>query len=462
MKIERFEAAGLAQYSYVVSDRGEAAVIDPMRDVERYVEYAAANGLRVTAVLETHIHADYASGALALADRTGAELCLSGYDAGERFAYEMPHRAMRDGDGVDVGRFYLQALHTPGHTPEHLSFLLFDGGGTRAIPLAMFSGDFLFVGSFGRPDLLGEDAKLTLAQSLYHSVAERIACLPDGVQVYPGHGAGSLCGAGMSERAESTLGYERATNPYFGYAEADFVEAILASVPPMPIYYPRMKSLNARGAVPVEPLPGGVVLRPQQVAELAAQPDVTLVDVRSAQAFAGAHVGGALHLGGSGNVALWSGWLLQPGSRIVLIGDGGSEDDVRRGMVRVGLDRIEGYLAGGMQGWISCGLDFVRGKLVDVTEVASCGDALVLDVRTASERRAGYIAGSKHVMLGDLPEWLGSVPRDLAILTVCGSGYRSSSAASLLQRAGFWRVGSMDGGMSAWRRRDLPMARGAV
>jgi hydroxyacylglutathione hydrolase len=255
MKIKQFEVAGLAQYSYVLSSEGEAVVIDPMRDFDRYTEYAAEEGLAIKYVTETHIHADFASGAVALAEATGAELALSGYDQ-DPYRYSMEHRALRDSDGLKIGKMRLVALHTPGHTPEHLSFVLFDEERNAAQPLALFSGDFLFVGSLGRPDLLGDEAKQELAHDLYRSLHERIASLPDGVQIYPGHGAGSLCGSGMSERAESTLGYERLSQPLFKLEEEAFVREILASVPPMPSYYPRMKALNSRGASSVANLPG--------------------------------------------------------------------------------------------------------------------------------------------------------------------------------------------------------------
>ena len=212
MNVERFEIPGLAQYSYIVSDGGEAAVIDPIRDIERYVAYAGERSLRIVAILETHIHADFAAGSVALAEATGAPLCLSDYDAGELYQYAMPHRRLAHGDAVQIGSAHLEAIHTPGHTPEHLSFLLFASRATP--PLAMFSGDFLFAGSLGRPDLLGDDAKLGLAHALYRSLTVRLADLPDGLDVYPGHGAGSLCGSGMSGHAQTTLGYERATNPF--------------------------------------------------------------------------------------------------------------------------------------------------------------------------------------------------------------------------------------------------------
>ncbi|MBW4039894.1 MAG: MBL fold metallo-hydrolase, partial [Acidobacteria bacterium] len=207
MMIDRFEVPGLAQYSYIVSSQGQGIIVDPSRDTDRYLHFLEKRGLALSVIVETHIHADFASGAKALAEATGAELALSGYDQGEHYRYGMPHRSLRNGDILKVGAVRLEALHTPGHTPEHLSFVAYDTQRSETEPLAIFSGDFLFVGSVGRPDLLGEEAKRGLAHELFQSLHLRLEALPDSVQVYPGHGAGSLCGAGMSERAESTLGY---------------------------------------------------------------------------------------------------------------------------------------------------------------------------------------------------------------------------------------------------------------
>ncbi len=454
MKIERFEIPGLAQYSYVISDGGKAAVIDPIRDVDRYLSYASKLGLKITHILETHIHADFAAGSVALGEATGAELALSAYDEGERFQYLMAHRAMKDGDSVEIGKLRLEALHTPGHTPEHLSFLLFDLDRSAWEPLALFSGDFLFVGALGRPDLLGEEAKLGLAHELCKSVQERIAKLHDGIQIYPGHGAGSLCGAGLSERSETTLGYERATNPFFKYSEEEFVEKILASVPPMPVYYPRMKGLNSEGAAALRVVPGSAALSPEEVE--AQRGEATLLDLRRAEAFGGAHIAGSINIGAGQNLSLWAGWLIDPEKQIVLITEDGDNEEARRALVRVGLDLIVGHLDGGMPRWIDAGLEFARTMQKTVAEVeAERGEVVVLDVRGDQERLEGSVPGSKHVMLGDLPQAMHELPKDRPIVTVCGSGYRSSIAASLLAREGFRNVSSMDGGMGAWVHRGL-------
>lgn len=451
MKIERFEIPGLAQYSYIVSSQGKAAVIDPIRDVERYLTYAEEQGLTIVAVTETHIHADFASGAAVLAETTGAELALSAHDEGQQYHYMMPHRALKNGDVLELGVLQLVALHTPGHTPEHLSFVLFDKERSETDPVALFSGDFLFVGSLGRPDLLGEAAKQHLARELYCSLHERIASLPDGVQIYPGHGAGSLCGAGMSERAESTLGYERATQPLFKLDEQSFVREVMASVPPMPSYYPRMKKLNADGASSLHYIPAAKSLSPGELGGLLADENVSLLDLRRPEAFGGAHIEGAINIGAGQNLSLWAGWMLEPGKPIVLVGDGGEDEASRLALLRVGLDQIRGRLAKGMAAWIDEGREFTRTAQLSVREVVDRDmNTLVLDVRTEKEWRDGHISGARHMMLGDLPKHMQELPRDTPLVTVCGSGYRSSIAASLLQAAGFSNVSSMDGGMSAW------------
>src|SRR5215471_955331 len=235
MKIQLLEVPGLAHYSYVLSSGGRAVVIDPKRDVDTYLDFAAQNGLKMTHILETHIHADYASGARELAERSGAELWASGHDEGEDFQYRFPHHDFRDGEALELGETRIVAWHTPGHTPEHLAFLIYEH--VKSDPTAMFSGDFVFAGSLGRPDLLGEGAKQRLAEQMYKSV-QRLASLPDSLEIYPAHGAGSMCGAGMSGMQQTTLGYERRSNRFLlEHDRGRFVDTLLSTVPPFPDYY---------------------------------------------------------------------------------------------------------------------------------------------------------------------------------------------------------------------------------
>jgi len=461
MKIERFEVPGLAQYSYAISSNGKAIVIDPIRDADRYVDYAHKASLSITHVLETHIHADFASGATALAAATGAELWLSGHDTGEDYQYRFPHHAFRDGESLVVEKLKIVALHTPGHTPEHLSFLLFDLERSTSLPVALFSGDFLFVGSFGRPDLLGEGAKERLAAELYRSMKHRISALPDSLEVYPGHGAGSLCGAGMAEQQQTTLGYERAANPFFALPEGLFIERILASVPPFPGYYRRMKELNSAGLTILKTLPGDRRVSLAELHSLWQTRALTLLDLRRPESFGGAHIPGAINIGAGQNLSLWAGWMLPPDKPILLISEDGDLEQVRRSLIRVGLDNLRGYLSGGIAPginlWIDSGHPLAHIEQRSVREVeAAANNRFVLDVRSDAEWNSGHIAGATHIMLGDLPGRLTDLPRDVAITAVCGSGYRSSIAASLLAAHGFKGVLNMSGGMGAWRTQHLP------
>ena len=457
MKIRQFEIPGLSQYSYLVSSGSDGIVIDPMRDFDRYLNYAAEQDLTIRYVTETHIHADFASGAHSLAKAAGAELVLSGHDQGERYSYSMNHKRLHDGDELQVGQARLKALHTPGHTPEHLSFVLFDDERNSSEPLALFSGDFLFVGSFGRPDLLGESEKQRLAHELYRSLHERVRTLPDSVTVYPGHGAGSLCGSGMSIRPESSLGYERATQPLFGLNEDAFVREVLASVPAMPSYYPRMKGLNAEGAVDFRAVPPLRLTSPQELSSRLKEGEIILLDIRRPEAFGGAHIPGALNIGAGQNLSLWAGWMLDPETPIFLVSETEEVAEARLSLLRVGLDKVEGQIKKGMPAWIDAGLPIARIPQLSTQEVQGrAEDAVVIDVRSDQEWTAGRISKAKHIMLGDLPQHLSELAKDGPLITVCGTGYRSSIAASLLQREGFTNVSSMAGGMTAWNAQELP------
>ena len=458
MKIERFEVPGLAQYAYVVSSNGKAIVIDPIRDADRYVDYARKASLSITHILETHIHADFASGATALATATGAELWLSAHDKGEDYQYRFPHHEFSNGDSLEVEKLKIVALHTPGHTPEHLSFLLYDLERNASLPVALFSGDFLFVGSFGRPDLLGEGAKERLAAELYRSMKHRIAALPDNLEVYPGHGAGSLCGSGMGEQQQTTLGYERSANPFFALPEDVFIQTILESVPPFPGYYRRMKALNSAGAPLLQALPGDRRLPPAELKTLLQAETLILLDLRRPESFGGAHVPGAINIGDGQNLSLWAGWMLSPETPIVLIDEAGDLEQARRSLIRVGLDNVRGYLAGGVSSWIDGGhaLAHIAQRSVQEVEAAANG-RFILDVRSNGEWASGHIPGATHIMLGDLPTRIAELPPNIVITAVCGSGYRSSIATSVLLSHGFSRVLNMSGGMGAWNRQQMPV-----
>jgi len=456
LKMERFEVPGLAHYSYIIWSGGQAAVVDPKRDFDTYVDFAKSRDLKITHILETHIHADYASGAKEMAGATGAEVWLSPYDRGEDFDVQFPHHEFADGEEFTLGDVLIKAVHTPGHTPEHLSFLLHDLARGKH-PLALLTGDFLFVGSLGRPDLLGEAAKLKLAGQLYDSVYKRIAGLPDGVEVHPAHGAGSMCGAGMSDRPQSTLGYERLANLYFGMKEREkFIETILATVPPFPDYYRRMKRVNSDGAKTLGGIPGGEALPLQQFRALAESPEAIVIDLRSPEAFGGGHIPNSLHIGAAPTFALWAAWVVPYDRPILLAGDERTDmQAARRALIRVGLDDVRGYLQGGVRAWIEAGFAQAHVPQISTDELRQrlAQGAFLLDVRAKNEWQAGHIDGAQWLMGGDLPKHVNDLPRDKTIHVICGSGYRSSISTSVLRRAGFQDVVNVTGGMSAWNRR---------
>ena len=467
MLIERFEDPGLSQYSYAVAceGAGEMAIVDPRRDVDAYLAFSAARELRITHVLETHIHADFASGARELAWRTGAELCLSACDAGELYEVQFPHRELRDGDEIAIGRVRIRALHTPGHTPEHLAYLVFDGARSASVPMLMLSGDFLFVGSLGRPDLLGEEAKLGLARRLYTSVRERLAGLPDGLEIAPGHGAGSMCGAGMSGRAVSTLGFERIANPYLraDLSEQAFVDAILGNVPPFPDYYRRMKALNSQGPPLLGGLPALEALPPDRFRLLADQGHI-VIDLRDQLSFGAGHIPASFGIGAGGSVSTWASWVVPYGQPLLLVAPGRDDAEAAvRSLVRVGLDDVRGCLAGGFESWIRAGYPLAQTAQVApgalAQRLAHDGHIHVVDVRTAGEWTEGHIAGARHVMGGELPKRVDEL-RGLSgtIALVCRGGYRSTVAASVLERAGIANTVNVTGGMRAWTHAGLPVS----
>jgi hydroxyacylglutathione hydrolase len=466
MNIEQIVTPGLAHFSYLVVSGKEALVIDPRRDIQIYQERAAFYEANIRYVLETHIHADYASGARQLALSTGAELCLSGHDEGEEYAYRFPHRELRDGETLALGKLRVEILHTPGHTPEHLCFLLHDLGSCGE-PLALFSGDFLFAGSVGRPDLLGKERTRTLVHELYRSLRRLMDRLPDGVLLFPGHGAGSLCGSSLAERTLSTLGYERHCNRYLTQGtEEEFVGYILSTLPEFPDYYRRMKELNSQGPPLVEKIPGEKALFLEEFLSFYKREDVLVLDVRSPEAFGGAHIPGAVNLGLSPSLPVWAGWVLPYNKDLLLVGERGENLlEARRSLLRVGHDWILGYLSGGMSSWIAAGLPLDHVPQASVAELAerlgefAANGQAILDVRSPQEWREGHIAGARHIPCGELPKRLQELSKEVSYWVFCGSGYRSGIAVSLLKQAGFRRLVNVIGGMGAWKARNFSLVR---
>lgn len=463
MLLQQFEAKGLAHYSYAIgcSRAGRIAVVDPKRDVDDYLRYAGANGLTIAHVLETHIHADYASGAVELARRTGARLSVSSYDRGETYEAAFAHHDLRDGDWIELGGVRLRAVHTPGHTPEHLSYLAFEEGSDT--PAALLSGDFLFVGSLGRPDLLGEDAKARLASQLFDSVREKLGGLPDSLAVYPAHGAGSMCGAGMGSAPSSTLRSERASNPYLdpNLTREQFVARILASVPPFPPYYRRMKQLNAAGATPLPSALGGRELAAAEFRRLVDEGHV-VIDTRGQLPFGAGHVPKSLGIGLGDLLSTWAAWTVPYDTPLLLVT--ARPDDAAaaaRCLARVGLDDVRGCLAGGFEAWREAGYPVSETPQLTPAEAydgVRAGRVRLVDVRGDGEWAGGHAPGAVHIMGGFLAERADSLRGfEGQIAVTCGGGYRSTVGASVLERAGFSNVANVTDGMRAWRAAGLPV-----
>lgn len=459
MILDRVYTPGLAQVAYLVADdvAGEAAVIDPRRDVAAYLAWAAERGLRITAILETHVHADFVSGARELAAATGAPMYAS--RLGNQ---DFPHEPLDDGGEVAVGRLRLRALGTPGHTPEHLAYLLIDPRQGPA-PIALYSGDALFVGEVGRPDLLGTEQTEQLASELYHTVVDRLSRLADDVVVYPGHTAGSSCGKKIGDAPQTTIGSERRFNYAFqARSQEEFVRLVLEGMPPAPTYYPVLKQVNKAGPTLLAELPTGQALTPEEVATRQAS-GATVIDARSPEAFGAGHVPGAYFAGLGPDFTTWMGWLA-PYDRdlIVVLDDEARFAEARTELRRIGLDQVVGYLGGGLAAWRAAGHAVVTLDQTPVTELARTldGDRVglaVLDVRGEDEWRAGHIPGAVHLFAGDLargaaPPVGGSAP----VAVICGTGYRSNVAASLLQQRDYRNLINVTGGMAAWTEAKLP------
>ena len=449
---ERFFDDGLAQASFLLAcpRTREALIVDPRRDVDVYVEAARAAGLRIQYSIETHVHADFACGSrelLAVGART-----LSGPGSDLRYA----HHEVHDGERLRVGDISIEFMHTPGHTPEHISILV----NQPDQPTRIFTGDTLFAGAVGRPDLLGEKQTRALASSLYDSLFNKLLKLDDGIQVHPGHGAGSLCGAGISSEPYSTIGQERRFNPMLRHTDRDdFIAAVMADLPETPPYFPRMKKLNRDGP----PLMGlvngyrGAAAMSASATTAAIKAGALLIDMRQPADFADRHPVGALNLGYGTKLGYWAGFVLPENARVVLLAEEERQaSDAARQLMRIGVSRIDGYLIGGIHGWLAASLPTSRFGVISAQELrGTMGGAetpLVVDVRTDREWNMGHIEGALHIPLGDLQSRAPEIPRDRPVATMCEGGYRSALAASILERAGVDRVMNVAGGMSAWRQ----------
>lgn len=463
MLLERFYDEDLAQASYLIGCQatGDAVVVDPRRDIGVYLDAVKKHGLRITAVTETHIHADYLSGTRELAHATGADAFVSG-EGGADWEYGFPANRLHDGDIIPVGNIRVQARHTPGHTPEHLVFLITDGAFADE-PGYVLSGDFVFVGDLGRPDLLDEaaggvDTRFQGALDLFDSLRTVFLALPDHVQVHPAHGAGSACGKALGAIASTTVGYERRHawwGPYLAAGDRDgFVAELLDGQPDAHAYFARMKRENRDGPSVLGPLPDLVEIDANRAAGAVDADDVVFVDTRTPDAVRAGSVPGALAIPAVGKTAAWGAWAVDPEREkrplLLLAHDGAQAIEVRDHLIRVGIDSYAGFIT-------SLGdLPTVPSDTIAPESAATLENAFVLDVRQASEYADGHVPGATRIGAGRVLWDSDELPADRTIITYCQSGARNIVASQALRRAGI-PVVELEGSYLGWVRAGQPV-----
>lgn len=455
VQVERFYLGCLAHASYMVASEGIAAVIDPQRDVDIYLDSAASKNWRIEYIIETHLHADFVSGHRELAERTGAQIYL-GAGSGAEFA----HVAAKDGDQIQFGQCCLRFLQTPGHTLESLCILMNDRCAPDR-PAAVFTGDTLFVGDVGRPDLSPTHTPQQLARIMYQSIHEKLLTLPDDTEIFPAHGAGSLCGRQMSSESYSTIGKQRQSNyALLARTSEEFVHLLTDNLPARPEYFARDADLNRRGAAPLSELPSLPALSAPEVLRL--QKDgAIVVDTRPAMQFAVAHVPGSVHIALAGQYASWAARILGLDTPLIIVGE--DPEHVRESqlrLARVGIENVSGYLGDGVAGWIHNGfeLDYIPQITVqDLIELRNqqSDRIAVLDVREPGETASGVIENSVCIPLGKLRSRLAELDNEKLLVVHCKGGYRSSIATSILRRAGFRDIANLMGGFDAWKATNL-------
>src|SRR5215813_8959098 len=452
MFFKQFYLGCLAHASYLIGSDGEAAVVDPQRDVDEYLAEASAQGLQIKYVIETHLHADFVSGHQEIAARTGAEIIFS-----EHAGVEFEHRAVRDGEEIRMGQVVLRFIETPGHTPEGVCVLVTDTEHQKEPP-KLLTGDTLFIGDVGRPDLAGGKGYTPqmMAEMMYDSLHGKLLKLSDEVEVYPAHGAGSMCGRNMSKETSSTIGEQRK----FNYAlkpmnKDEFVHMMTADLPEAPSYFPRDAEINRSGARGLSELQPPAALTPQQALELRDHGHI-LLDVRAAADFGAAHVPGSMNIGLGGQFAMWAGSLIALNSAIIIIADTNTQVDesvVR--LARVGIEGVKGYLEGGVESWRNAGLPVDSIEQVSVSQLKeqmAQSELQIVDVRRPGEYVSGHVPSALNAPLASLDKSLGPLPlqKDKLTAVICAGGYRSSAAASLLQKQGFSKLINVAGGTGAW------------
>ncbi len=451
----------LAQGSYFIGCQatGEAIVIDAQRDIDVYLEIAKQNNLNITHIAETHIHADFLCGSRELATVTGAEMYLSD-EGGEDWQYQFEHIGLKEGSILEVGNLTLKVLHTPGHTPESISFLLTDHPATNE-PVMIFTGDFVFVGDIGRPDLLEKAAgiigtKEAGAKQMFQSL-KKFADLPDYVQVWSAHGAGSACGKALGSVHSSTVGYEKIRNWAFGYGDDEnrFIDYLLADQPEPPKYFAMMKHLNKVKRPLLVEVPKYSKLTEEAFLS-ACKKGLKVIDARNKADFEQGFIKGSLNIQGNNSFSTWVGWLLNYQEQFILVCNDNQIEDLTRKLMRIGMDNVYGYISD----VYDLGLDLQIPNKMSIDEVATSvdkGSIQIVDVRGEAEYHAGHIEGAEHVFVGTIQDNLHKISRDKTVVIHCQSGDRSAIAYSLLVRNGFNNIKNFSGGMKEWLSAKLPV-----
>jgi glyoxylase-like metal-dependent hydrolase (beta-lactamase superfamily II)/rhodanese-related sulfurtransferase len=458
MHFRQFYLGCLAHASYLIGSKGEAAVVDPQRDVDIYLDEAAAHGLTIKHVIETHVHADFISGHQELAGRTGAKVYF-GAKAGVKFRF-VP---VKEGDAITMQDVTLRFLETPGHTPESISILVFDNSKSRTVPEAVLTGDALFVGDVGRPDLLGSRMPASeLAGLLYDSLHDKLLRLPDEVKVFPAHGAGSMCGRNISSETSSTIGEQRRFNYALQPMPRDaFIKMMTTDLPEAPSYFSRDAQINLEGPALIEDLPEPLAFSAEAVQKMQRGGHMVL-DTRPAAQYGAGHLPGSLHIGLAGQFASWAGSVIKPDVPLVIVAeDGTSAHQAWTRLARVGLERVSGYLKDGVLGWHEAGLPLVRTEQISVQELRDRMDEnsldAIIDVRRPAEWAGGHIQEAVNMPLNHLTESALGLNRDSKIAVICAGGFRSSISTSILEQLGFRNISNVTGGMAAWKNADLPI-----
>ncbi|HET9305250.1 MAG TPA: rhodanese-like domain-containing protein [Candidatus Sulfotelmatobacter sp.] len=458
MYFEQFYLGCLAHASYMLASEGEAVVVDPQRDVDLYIKAAADHGVAIRHIFESHLHADFVSGHRELAARTGAKIYM-----GARAGATFPHVDVSDGFELKFGKASIRVVETPGHTPESICLVVTDHEKSNA-PWAVLTGDTLFIGDVGRPDLSPQHTSAQLAGMLYDSLHQKLLTLGDSVLVYPAHGAGSLCGKNMRAERSSTIGTERLTNYALQIkSREEFIAQLTSHLPARPEYFAKDAEINRTGAAALSELPALRAIAPPELQKMLKDGEIAL-DVRPGDEFAAGHVPGSVNIALSGQFASWAGTVLGLSSHPVLIAATDAQiEEARTRLARVGIEALDGYLAGGVAAWKQAGLPVATVDQITVDDLNSrlrSGGLQVLDVRREPEWDAAHIADAVWWPLDNFKVSPPEIDHDVPLVVHCKGGYRSIIACSLLQRAGFGRVLNVVGGFDAWQQAKLPSVTG--